>query len=359
MNRLFAIRFDISREIGTGHATRALAFGAELEKRNLPYFYVTDIGGVDFAKSIGVSPSKLHGFDADAGEAEWIKRNADVTHVIADFCHSRHIDSGETVCRILQAKELHVTVIDSMPPYHYRGKSNAIPSVVITPYFGAEFLCKKPRCCKWLSGAQYAILEKSIVSERYCLNQKNSQPGKYILLCFGGSDPGQLSPLVLRKILEHGVPKFDIKVVIGTLFDRKLTNELEHLARKAPNSITLESGKNGLARLIADCSFFIGTVGIVRYELACLGKKMFLVQKNSDYDSYLRGFEKAGLSKVYLLNHAADRNRFDTMIENLHNDEFIRLHSEFNQCGFDLVDGQGTVKCIDAVLGLPQRYEIG
>ena len=359
MNRLVAIRFDVSREIGTGHATRALAFGAELEKRNLPYFYVTDIGGVDFAKSIGVSPSRLHGFDADAGEAEWIQRNADVTHVIVDFCHSRHINSGETVYRILQARELHVSVIDSMPPYHYRGYSNAIPSIVITPYLGAEFLREKPRCCKWLSGAQYAILEKSIISARSCLNQKNSQPGKYILLCFGGSDPGQLSLLVLRKILEHGAPKFDIKVVIGTLFDRKLTNEIENLVNKAPNSITLESGKDGLARLITDCSFFIGTVGIVRYELACLGKKMFLIQENSDYDSYLRGFEKAGLSKIYLLNHPADRNRFDTMIENLHNDEFIRLHSEFNQCGFDLVDGQGTVKCIDAVLGLPQRYEIG
>ena len=359
MNRLVAIRFDVSREIGTGHVTRALAFGAELEKRNLSYFYVTDIGGVEFAKSIGVAPSKLHEFDADAGEADWIQRNADVTDVIVDFCHSRHINSAETVYRILQKKELHVTVIDSMPPNHYKGNSNTIPSIVITPYFGAELLCKRPQCFKWLSGAQYAILEKSIISARYCLNQKNSQRGKYILLCFGGSDPGQLSLLVLRKILECGAPKFDIKVVIGTLFDRKLTNELENLARKAPNSIKLESGQNGLARLIADCSFFIGTVGIVRYELACLGKNMFLVQENSNYDSYLRGFEKAGLGKVYFLNHTADRNRFDKMIENLNNDEFIRYYSEFNQCGFDLVDGQGTVKCIDAVLGLPQRNEIG
>ena len=358
MNRLVAIRFDVSREIGIGHVTRALAFGAELEKRNLSYFYVTGIDGVDFAKSIGVAPSKLHGFDADAGEADWIQRNADVTDVIVDFCHSR-INASETVNRILQEKELHVTVIDSMPPYHYRGNFNAIPRIVITPYFGAEFLCKRPQCYEWLSGAQYAILEKSIISARNCLNQKNSQPGKYILLCFGGSDPGQLSLLVLRTILEHGTPKFDIKVVIGTLFDQKLTTEIEHLAKKAPNSISLESGQNGLARLIADCSFFIGTVGIVRYELACLGKKMFLVQENSDYGSYLRGFEKAGLGKVYFLNHSADRNRFEKMIENLDNDEFIRHCSEFNQCGFDLVDGQGTVKCIDAVLGLPQRYEIG
>ena len=359
MNRLIAIRFDVSPEIGTGHVSRALAFGAELEKRNLSYFYVTDNGGVDFAKSIGVAPSKLHGFDANAGEADWIQRNADVTDVIVDFCHSRHINSAETVYRILQEKELRVTVIDSMPPYHYRGNSNAIPRIVITPYFGAEFLRKRPRCYKWLSGAQYAILEKSIISARNCLNQENSQPGKYILLCFGGGDPGQLSLLVLRKILEHGTPKIDIKVVIGTLFDRILTNEIEKLARKAPNSISLESGQNGLARLITDCSFIIGTVGIVRYELACLGKKMFLVQENSNYGSYLRGFEKAGLGKIYFLNHTAGRNRFDKMIENLNNDEFIQHYSEFNQCGFDLVDGQGTVKCIDAVLGLPQRHEIG
>ena len=112
MNRLVAIRFDVSHEIGTGHLTRALAFGAELEKRNLPYFYVTDIAEFNFAKTIEVAPSKLHGFDTDAGETDWIQRNADVTDVIADFCHSRPINSAETVYPILQAQALFETVLN-------------------------------------------------------------------------------------------------------------------------------------------------------------------------------------------------------------------------------------------------------
>ena len=111
MNRLFAIRFDVSHEIGTGHVTRDLVLGAKLENRNLSYLYVTNIGGVDFAKSIGVAPSKLHGFDADAGEADWVQRNADETGEIVDFCHSRHINSAETVNRILQEKALFETVL--------------------------------------------------------------------------------------------------------------------------------------------------------------------------------------------------------------------------------------------------------
>ena len=111
MNRLVAIRFDVSHEIGTGHVTKDIVFGAELENRNLSYLYVTDIGGVDFANSIGVTLSKLHGFDADAGEADWVQRNADVTDEIVDFCHSRHINSAETVNRILQEKALFETVL--------------------------------------------------------------------------------------------------------------------------------------------------------------------------------------------------------------------------------------------------------
>lgn len=350
MNRLFAIRFDVSPNIGTGHSSRALAFGAELTKRKLDHFYVTTSAGVEFATVLGVPHNQLYGFDEKFGEEAWIRRHADVTHVIADICHSRHIDSGGTIHRILQAKPLHVTVIDSMPPYHFNGKSNPAPDVVITPYFGAETLRTRPLCGKWFSGSQYAILEKSIVSLRQSLNQEVPEPGNYILICCGGSDPAQLSFYILQQILERGVPEFNIKVVIGPLFASKLTKNIEVLTRKAPHRISLEYGQNGIAQLIADCGFFIGAVGIVRYEIACLGKNMFLVQENSKCENYLRGFEKAGLGQIYLLDQALDRKRFSAMIGRLGDRQFIRMYTKPNRCGFDLVDGQGAHRCLDALV---------
>ena len=350
MNRLFAIRFDVSPNIGTGHASRALAFGAELTKRKLDHFYVTTSAGVEFATVLGVPHNQLYGFDEKFGEEAWIRRHADVTHVIADICHSRRIDSGGTIHRILQAKPLHVTVIDSMPPYHFNGKSNPAPDVVITPYFGAETLRTRPLCGKWFSGSQYAILEKSIVSLRQSLNQEVPEPGNYILICCGGSDPAQLSFYILQQILERGVPEFNIKVVIGPLFASKLTKNIEVLARKAPHRISLEYGQNGIAQLIADCGFFIGAVGIVRYEIACLGKNMFLVQENSKCENYLRGFEKAGLGQIYLLDQALDRKRFSAMTGRLGDRQFVRMYTKPNRCGFDLVDGQGAHRCLDALV---------
>ena len=350
MNRLVAIRFDVSPNIGTGHVSRALAFGAELTKRKLDHFYVTTSAGVESATMLGVPHSQLYGFDEKFGEEAWICRHTDVTHVIADFCHSRHIDSEGTIHRILQAKALHVTVIDSMPPYHFNGKSNPAPDVVITPYFGAETLRTRPLCGKWFSGAQYAILEKSIVSLRQSLNQEVPEPGNYILICCGGSDPTQLSSYILQRILDHGVPEFNIKVVIGPLFAPKLTKIIEILARKAPHKISLEFGQNSIAQLIADCGFFIGTVGIVRYEIACLGKNMFLVQENSNYENYLRGFENAGLGQIYLLNQAVDRKRFNAMIKRLGDRQFVRKHTKPNRHGFDLVDGQGVHRCLNALV---------
>ena len=350
MNRLIAIRFDVSPKIGTGHVSRALAFGAELTKRNLDHFYVTTSAGVDSATMLGVPHNQLYGFDEKFGEEAWIHHHADVTHVIADFCHSRHIDSEGTIHRILQAKALHVTVIDSMPPYHFNGISNPAPDVVITPYFGAETLRTRPLCGKWFSGAQFAILEKSIVSLRQSLNQEVPEPGNYILICCGGSDPAQLSSYILQRILDHGIPEFNIKVVIGPLFAPKLTKKIEILARRASHRISLEFGKNSIAQLIADCGFFIGTVGIVRYEIACLGKNMFLVQENSNYENYLRGFEKAGLGQIYLLNQAVDRKRFNAMIGRLGNRQFVRISTKPNRCGFDLVDGQGLHRCLDALV---------
>ena len=286
----------------------------------------------------------------NTGESDWIRNRRGVTHVIADICYHKRVDSGKSIQNILETKSLHVTVIDSILPHHFKGIPNATPSLVITPYFGAETLRTRPLCGKWLSGAQYAILEKSIVSLRQSLNHEVPEPGNYILLCCGGSDPAQLSSDILQRILDHGTPEFNVKVVIGPLFASKLTKKIEILARKAPHRISLEYGQNGIAHLIADCGFFIRTVGIVRYEIACLGKNMFLVQENSNCENYLRGFEKAGFGKIYLLNQAVDRKRFNTMIARLGDRQFVRMYTKPNRCGFDLVDGQGAHGCLDALV---------
>ncbi len=350
-----AIRFDVSPVIGIGHARRAMAFGAELSKRGLSHFYVTSNDAVDTARSLGIPSSKLYGFDENAGESDWIRCHTDVTHVITDFCHSQRSNAGETVRSILQTKAMHIAAVDSMPPHHFEACSDAIPSLAITPYLDAEFLRTRPLCERWLAGARYAVLENAFASIRQSLMQTTLTPGNYILVCCGGSDPAQLSASIVRKILQYGQPEMEIKVVIGSLFDRKLTGALEHLANQSSHRVSLTSGQDGIAKLIANCGFLIGRVGLLRYEAACLGKTTLLVQENSRYENYLRGFEKAGLGQIYLLDQQVDRERFDAMIASLSDRDTIQSYSEPNLTAFDRVDGQGAGRCVDALLEISRK----
>ena len=143
-----AIRFDISSSIGSGHLRRAIALGDELAERQVSHRFVTSNESCASAIGHGVPENLLVGFDTNLGEKDWIQEIPELSHVVTDFCHNEHFNLCSTTNQILQSKKLNVAVIDSMPPHHFQGDKNTIPSIVVTPYLNAEKLRETPHCKK-------------------------------------------------------------------------------------------------------------------------------------------------------------------------------------------------------------------
>ena len=143
MNEYVALRFDVSPDVGTGHAVRARTFGTILEARGVPHVYVTHHDAVTTVEALGISKRLIYGFSADDGESAWVRNQSRVTHVITDFCHRYNSNSGEYVRQIKQVRPLTVAVIDSMPPHHFVSNPEVSPEIVCTPYLNAENLTAK------------------------------------------------------------------------------------------------------------------------------------------------------------------------------------------------------------------------
>ena len=232
MTGTVVIRFDVSSSIGTGHLRRAIALGDELVKRQISHYFVTPNESVTSAIELGVQERNLVGFSTELGEKDWIQRIPNLTHVITDFCHHERLNSGSAINEILQSKRLNVAVIDSMPPNHFQGDNDTVPSIVVSPYLDAESLREPPTCNNWVAGVQYAILDSNYLNIRQSLNRESVTAGNYILVCCGGSDPNQMSEYILQVLLQNKVPKVNVKIVVGNLFEKK------------PNRITQENSKS-------------------------------------------------------------------------------------------------------------------
>ena len=345
-----AVRFDVSSSVGSGHLRRAIALGDELTKRHISYRYVTPSNSYAIAIKLGVPKNLLIGFDTKSGENNWIQKIPQLTHVITDFCHHEHSNVCSTVNQILQSKQLDVAVIDSMPPNHFQGDKNTIPSIVVTPYLGAEKLRKKPHCRKWLVGVKYAILDSSYLSIRQRLDRNSLTAGDNILICCGGSDKSQITEYILEILLHNNVLKTNLNVVVGNMFEKNRVKSIKKIADQNQEYISLVFDRNNIADLIYRCGVVIGLVGLIRYESACLGKPSFLVQNHCNFEQYLRNFHNAGLGNIFLIRNAIERNNFQSIVKDLGTADGFVKYSEPNFAAFNQVDGRGTQRFLDVFL---------
>ncbi len=351
MHRTVAIRFDVSTSVGSGHLRRAIALGNELTERNIPHRFVTPHESYAIALALGVPQCQLVGFDSKFGENDWIRQIPELTHVITDFCHHENLSLCTTINEILQSKQLNVAVIDSMPPDHFQGDKNTIPSIVVTPYLDANRLRETPLCKNWLVGVQFAILDSNYLTIRQTLNGGSLTAGDYVLVCCGGSDRNKISEYILTIFLQNKVPETKLKLVVGNMFEENRVKSIKKIADQNKDCISLVFNRNNIADLIYRCGVLIGLVGLIRYESACLGKPSFLVQSHNNFEHYLRNFHNAGLGKIFFIQDQIERNDFEYMVKALGTVEGFSEMSKPNLSAFNQVDGRGVQRFLDEFLG--------
>lgn len=336
-----ALRYHVTREIGLGHAARALTLSNALKEYGKAVRHVVP----DLAREILIDRGVPEHAITTIESEEWEILQCHNTHIILDtLWRGNAPDTAHEIHQLKENTHAHVTVIDSMPPDHYACADwQNEPDLLVTPYHRADAFRPAPLHSNWLFGSEYSLLS----TEYQKLKATSKQPGSQhrILVCTGGSDSDSLSLRIVRSILSCS-PQEDIEVdvVVGPLFPREVRNALSQVAT-SENNIQLHWQPPSIARLLHKATLVAGRPGLIRYESACLSTPSIMLAANEHYRAYYELFNEDGLAEIFFQVDPSGEIDFMRRLHSL-----IKAKPAQNQCAGQKVDGMGAQRLVEALL---------
>lgn len=339
---LIALRYDVSPDIGMGHASRARIVAGELAKRGVPVVHAVPGAAIPLLQTWAEEES--HFVAIDAANDEWQQHQRAASDIVVDtLWNTNAIKANREVKSLNDATKARVTVIDSMPPDHFIC-SNCKVHALLTPYLDAEkYRPPPPKKTQWFNSPLYSLLGPEYDQFK---NDNSVHAHPSILISCGGSDTDRLSESLVKNLLEHQVP---IDVAVGPLFHEEHIANLEALARTNP-FITLHHKPNTLAPLIAKTSLVVGRPGLLRYEAAALGRPAVYLAKGYAYRDYYCGFNNSGIATIFFETDSSGTLDFSRYIKHLANAIKTDSFARENTIASSLVDTNGAQRFIDALL---------
>lgn len=121
--------------------------------------------------------------------------------------------------------------------------------------------------CRPLLGPAYALLRPEFAGQRESLPERSGRIDR-VLICYGGSDPGNETAKALSAIKCLSKPQLAVDVAIG--LSNPNGDSISALCREMPD-VELHRGANNMAELMARADLAIGAGGVMSWERCCLG----------------------------------------------------------------------------------------
>ena len=322
------MRADGGQNIGLGHVRRALVLARLFEREGAAVTFGVPSEVSEYLISEGVQRSSI----LPAQEAP-----KHVDHIVTDINWSGNSAAASREIEALARGPATVTVIDSMPPDHFMTRGEFQPDLLITPYHNGKSLRPSAKVKQWIAGADVAVLDPGIAHQK---DIRRSDPPRVLISC-GGSDP---EGLTLRIAQEMAQTQWPTDVVIGPLFKPDLVAALHEISAR---NITLHVAPKGLSQLIARSSLVIGRVGLLRYEVAVLGRRGIYLHYGPEYLEYLQEFAGAGIAEIHFAKDQSDEANFLKRIGALGPSDFSP-----NLAASTAVDGLGAFRVVKTVMDL-------
>jgi UDP-2,4-diacetamido-2,4,6-trideoxy-beta-L-altropyranose hydrolase len=123
-----------------------------------------------------------------------------------------------------------------------------------------------PTTCKLLLGPRYALLRREFATQRESLAERSGKVGR-ILVCYGGSDPGNETAKALSAIKSLSLTWLTADVAIG--LNNPHADSIAGLCRGMPLA-ELHRGADNMAELMIRADLAIGAGGVMNWERCCL-----------------------------------------------------------------------------------------
>lgn len=326
----FLFRADAGPGIGIGHLRRTLSVAQALRGLGLESAFLgNEAGGTEaYVSASGFSGASL-------GEApSWGREDLDTTvqrakdEGVGVVVVDSHREGADYLQRLRDAGLRVVAITDNA--------EHAYPCdlLVNTNVHALDQTYETARDTVRLMGAQYAVLTPAYWQAQP--RPANGQVGR-ILLTTGGSDPLDLLPRLLEKLLPMRLDA-SLAAIVGPFAGNR--ERLEELAAAGGEQVKLIIGVTSLYPCIAAADLAVSAGGQTLYEFACLGCPTVAFCLADNQEGQMTALAAAGAIRHLGPAQAPDLlDRVALELQTLITDDHAR--SRMAAAGPRIVDGQG------------------
>ncbi len=336
-------RVDGSPEIGAGHVMRCLSLAQELQDAGGDAVFLCKNLNEAYGKRLQqegctVLPLKAKAYgESDAEETLSIANDQEATWIILDG-----YDFDAAYQKHLTGKGAQILVIDD-----HRFQEHHVCDMLLN---------QNPQCDRTY---EYADAKKMLLGTRYTMlrrEYRKRSPDTYaipegpvsVLVTLGGSDPKQMTPLVLRALSSVSIP-MRVTVILGGA--NANATDVEKIASASPFPVEILQDVRDMPEAICGHTLAISAAGSTCYELAYMGIPMItiIVATNHNQDCVAEGLSRAGAARnLGLYDTLTEEHIAKAVRETLSDQDSLRRMSA---CARKVVDGEGAPRVLQQMVG--------
>ncbi|OOM75015.1 UDP-2,4-diacetamido-2,4,6-trideoxy-beta-L-altropyranose hydrolase [Clostridium puniceum] len=331
--RIF-IRADGGNTIGLGHIMRMLVLAKELKKNNEVIFLCRGKQANNINKKSDINKgASTYNSEDDKFKAgiEKVRKNEFKVFMINDECVVEEIINLQNEYKadliITDSYDVDELYFNTLKPYFKlngyvddMNKCKMNVDFIINQNINAEdmnYINNVEHNTKLFLGTKYCMLRDEFRKEI----SKKELRGKCedLLLTLGGMDENFNTLTILNEIANCYI---NIRVVIGSAFNKKLINELYDLSIKHNNIKIYENAK--MSSLMVKCDVAISAGGSTLYELCAMNVPTIgiIIAENQEQVA-LKMKEEGLIADAYWINEIKEK-KLSTILNKLINDKKIR-----------------------------------
>ena len=349
------VRVDASTEMGMGHLMRCLSLARALADDGAKAFFLLRshaagltrlIEGEGHAVGLLSDPEGRPDAPAADGTAHarwlpttWQKDAEQTTEAIdrigpVDWLIVDHYALDARWERMLRKRVPRILAIDDIADRDHDCDILLDQNLVLE--MEGRYRGHLPPTCRSLLGPAYALLRKEFARQRESLTERSGKVGR-ILVCYGGSDPGNETAKALSAIKSLSLPWLAVDVAIG--LSNPHADSISDICREMPLA-ELHCGADNMAELMMRADLAIGAGGVMSWERCCLALPTIAVDIADNQTGALTAL--AGCGAVVYLGSASSVT-VDQIAGTLQSmlDDPARTRA-MGEAARSLVDGLGT-----------------
>jgi len=347
-------RVDASIAIGAGHVMRCLTLAHALGGKAYCEFIVSKSGAA-LSSKIKASGYNVHVIaDIDNDPAQHATNTLAVILPETDLIIIDHYNLDTRYETHLYNKVSGVMVIDDLA--NRKHHCNLLLDGNLLPNSASRYKDLVPKDCATLLGPQFALLREEFYTPtqtktpkhilNVALQTNEKQKRKRILVCFGGTDPQNVTDKTLSAISKLDTTLFDVDVVIGSQH-KSYAQIVSKVAQFSTMSLHVDTTQ--MAVLMRHATIMIGAGGSMHWERCVSALPSIVITLAANQVATTKYLSELGACKWLGDSETVTKDAIAHSVLALLNDATARRHMAKIASQIVPIDG-GAVAVVDVIV---------